>query len=38
MSGKYFADNNVSETSLDGRDMDLAKKLWDFSMNLTNQK
>ncbi|WVZ14523.1 hypothetical protein V8G54_012089 [Vigna mungo] len=35
INGKYFADNNVSETCLQGRDMDLAKKLWDFSMNLT---
>nr|XP_007152229.1 hypothetical protein PHAVU_004G112300g [Phaseolus vulgaris]ESW24223.1 hypothetical protein PHAVU_004G112300g [Phaseolus vulgaris] len=36
-NGKYFADNNVSEASLQGRDMDLAKKLWDFSINLTKQ-
>ncbi|WVZ14118.1 hypothetical protein V8G54_011684 [Vigna mungo] len=35
INGKYFADNNVSETCLQGRDMDLAKMLWDFSMNLT---
>ena len=37
ISGSYFVDNNVSETSSHGRDMDLAKKLWDFSVNLTNQ-
>jgi len=37
INGKYFADNNVSEASLQGRDMDLAKKLWDFSINLTEQ-
>ncbi|RDX68091.1 Short-chain dehydrogenase TIC 32, chloroplastic, partial [Mucuna pruriens] len=35
ISGKYFVDNNLSETYSHGRDMDLAKKLWDFSMNLT---
>jgi len=37
ISGKYFADNNVSEACLQGRDMDLAKKLWDFSINLTKE-
>ncbi|KAK8470321.1 hypothetical protein PHAVU_004G112501 [Phaseolus vulgaris] len=37
INGKYFADNNVSEASLQGRDMDLAKRLWDFSINLTEQ-
>ncbi|XP_052723857.1 short-chain dehydrogenase TIC 32, chloroplastic-like [Vigna angularis] len=35
INGKYFADNNISEACLQGWDMDLAKKLWDFSMNLT---
>ncbi|BAU02294.1 hypothetical protein VIGAN_11179300 [Vigna angularis var. angularis] len=35
INGKYFADNNVSEACLQRWDMDLAKKLWDFSMNLT---
>ncbi|KAF3432961.1 hypothetical protein FNV43_RR24063 [Rhamnella rubrinervis] len=35
MSGEYFADSNVSEASPQARDMELAKKLWDFSKNLT---
>ncbi|CAJ1952820.1 unnamed protein product [Sphenostylis stenocarpa] len=35
ISGKYFVDNNIAEPSSHGKDMDLAKKLWDFSINLT---
>ncbi|XP_024025399.1 short-chain dehydrogenase TIC 32, chloroplastic [Morus notabilis] len=35
VSGEYFVDSNVSKASSQGRDMDLAKKLWDFSLNLT---
>lgn len=35
VSGEYFVDSNLSETSAKGKDMDLAKKLWDFSQNLT---
>ncbi|KAF3665208.1 Short-chain dehydrogenase TIC 32, chloroplastic [Capsicum annuum] len=34
VSGKYFLDNNLATTSTRARDMDLAKKLWDFSMDL----
>ncbi|XP_027358929.1 short-chain dehydrogenase TIC 32, chloroplastic-like isoform X4 [Abrus precatorius] len=34
ISGEYFADCNISKTSSKGKDIDLAKKLWDFSMNL----
>ncbi|XP_027364164.1 short-chain dehydrogenase TIC 32, chloroplastic isoform X4 [Abrus precatorius] len=34
ISGKYFSDSNVSTTTSQGTDPDLAKKLWDFSMNL----
>ncbi|XP_057424398.1 short-chain dehydrogenase TIC 32, chloroplastic isoform X2 [Lotus japonicus] len=34
VSGKYFSDSNVSKTTPHGTDADLAKKLWDFSMNL----
>ncbi|KAH1230674.1 Short-chain dehydrogenase TIC 32, chloroplastic [Glycine max] len=36
ISGKYFSDSNVANTTAQGTDADLAKKLWDFSMNLTN--
>ncbi|MED6121128.1 Short-chain dehydrogenase TIC 32, chloroplastic [Stylosanthes scabra] len=34
VSGKYFSDCNLSQTTSHGTDADLAKKLWDFSMNL----
>ncbi|XP_061364470.1 short-chain dehydrogenase TIC 32, chloroplastic isoform X1 [Gastrolobium bilobum] len=34
ISGKYFSDSNVAMTTSQGSDADLAKKLWDFSMNL----
>ncbi|QCE08198.1 short-chain dehydrogenase TIC 32, chloroplastic-like [Vigna unguiculata] len=35
ISGKYFSDSNVARTTSLGTDADLAKKLWDFSLNLT---
>ncbi|KAG5617036.1 hypothetical protein H5410_016860 [Solanum commersonii] len=34
VSGEYFQDNNLATPSKKARDMDLAKKLWDFSMDL----
>ncbi|KAK7315080.1 hypothetical protein VNO77_33612 [Canavalia gladiata] len=34
INGKYFVDNNLAKTYSQGTNMDLAKKLWDFSMNL----
>jgi len=34
ISGKFFYDNNVAEPSSQGKDADLAKKLWNFSMKL----
>ncbi|XP_019442122.1 PREDICTED: short-chain dehydrogenase TIC 32, chloroplastic-like [Lupinus angustifolius] len=34
ISGKYFADSNEYKTTPYGTDADLAKKLWDFSINL----
>ncbi|KAL5173694.1 Short-chain dehydrogenase TIC 32, chloroplastic [Glycine soja] len=34
VSGEYFADNKIAKANSLGRDIDLAKKLWDFSMNL----
>ncbi|MED6135832.1 Short-chain dehydrogenase TIC 32, chloroplastic [Stylosanthes scabra] len=37
ISGEYFADSNLAQASSVGRDIDLAKKLWDFSMNLTQK-
>ncbi|KAG4991526.1 hypothetical protein AAZX31_09G124200 [Glycine max] len=35
ISGEYFADSNIAKANSQGRDIDLAEKLWDFSMNLT---
>ncbi|KAL5201463.1 hypothetical protein ABZP36_035817 [Zizania latifolia] len=34
VSGKYFCDSNVYETSEKGKDMKLAKRLWEFSIEL----
>lgn len=34
VSGEYFADSNLSKTSQKATDVELGKKLWDFSMNL----
>ncbi|KAK0595143.1 hypothetical protein LWI29_003943 [Acer saccharum] len=34
MSGEYFSDCNLAKANDQARDIDLAKKLWDFSMNL----
>ncbi|XP_047162318.1 short-chain dehydrogenase TIC 32, chloroplastic-like isoform X2 [Vigna umbellata] len=36
ISGEYFADNRMAKVGSKGRDIELAKKLWDFSMNLIN--
>ncbi|XP_051129338.1 short-chain dehydrogenase TIC 32, chloroplastic-like [Andrographis paniculata] len=35
VSGEYFADSNISKTSVLGTDVELAKKLWDFTVDLT---
>ena len=32
LNGEYFFDNNVKESSDMGRDMDMAKRLWETSM------
>ncbi|KAK7270873.1 hypothetical protein RJT34_26365 [Clitoria ternatea] len=34
ISGEYFVDSNLSKVYPPGRDVDLGKKLWDFSMNI----
>ncbi|KAG6470312.1 hypothetical protein ZIOFF_071377 [Zingiber officinale] len=34
VSGKYFSDSNLAEPNSKAKDMDLAKKLWDFSVGL----
>lgn len=36
VTGKYFSDSNLYEPSAKAKDADLAKKLWDFSLKLTN--
>ncbi|XP_074556324.1 short-chain dehydrogenase TIC 32, chloroplastic-like [Curcuma longa] len=34
VSGRYFCDSNLGESNSKAKDMDLAKKLWDFSVGL----
>ncbi|OVA14009.1 hypothetical protein BVC80_1787g84 [Macleaya cordata] len=34
VSGEYFMDNNISKANSQAKDTELAKKLWDFSINL----
>ncbi|KAI3920234.1 hypothetical protein MKX01_017891, partial [Papaver californicum] len=34
VTGEYFVDNNISKATSQANDPELAKKLWDFSMNL----
>jgi len=38
VSGQYFADSNLNKASGYARDPELAKKLWDFSVKLTESK
>ncbi|OWM72054.1 hypothetical protein CDL15_Pgr017937 [Punica granatum] len=38
VSGEYFSDSNIAKPSALAQDSDLAKKLWDFSINLTELK
>ncbi|KAM1780811.1 hypothetical protein FF1_041940 [Malus domestica] len=35
VTGEYFRDSNLSKPSRQGQDAEMAKKLWDFSMDLT---
>ncbi|CAN1189736.1 Short-chain dehydrogenase TIC 32, chloroplastic [Linum perenne] len=37
VTGKHFMDCNLAEPNCHGKDMDLAKKLWDFSLRLTTR-
>ncbi|KAL9412290.1 hypothetical protein AB3S75_045837 [Citrus x aurantiifolia] len=34
VSGEYFSDSSIYKPNSQGQNMELAKKLWDFSMNL----
>lgn len=38
VSGEYFADSNISKSSKYVNDPEMAKKLWDFSLELTQPK
>lgn len=38
VSGEYFADCNIAKPSDQAKDADLATKLWDFSLSLTDLK
>ncbi|KAF8013399.1 hypothetical protein BT93_I1293 [Corymbia citriodora subsp. variegata] len=38
VSGEYFMNSNKAKASSLGQDAELGKKLWDFSINLTNPK
>ncbi|WOG85827.1 hypothetical protein DCAR_0105020 [Daucus carota subsp. sativus] len=38
VSGEYFCDSNIASRSTLATDAELAKKLWDFSLNLTQPK
>jgi WW domain-containing oxidoreductase len=38
VSGEFFADNNVAKPTDQAKDAELAKKLWEFSMELTKSK
>ncbi|XP_009350657.2 short-chain dehydrogenase TIC 32, chloroplastic-like [Pyrus x bretschneideri] len=38
VSGEYFVDCNIAKSSSQAKDADLAAKLWDFSLTLTNPK
>ncbi|CDP05169.1 unnamed protein product [Coffea canephora] len=37
VTGTYFSDSNVAEPSLQAKDIELAKRLWDFSSTLIHQ-
>ncbi|KAJ8768545.1 hypothetical protein K2173_022652 [Erythroxylum novogranatense] len=38
VTGEYFKDSNIAKPSALAKDEELAKKLWDFSLNLTNSQ
>ncbi|XP_061348691.1 short-chain dehydrogenase TIC 32, chloroplastic isoform X2 [Gastrolobium bilobum] len=38
ISGEYFMDSNKANPTSQAKDSELAKKLWEFSVSLTNQK
>ncbi|KAJ9706464.1 hypothetical protein PVL29_001795 [Vitis rotundifolia] len=38
VSGEYFSDSNIAKPSSKGKDAELGKKLWEFSISLTEPK
>jgi WW domain-containing oxidoreductase len=38
VSGEYFVDSNKANPTAQSKDTELAKKLWDFSLSLTEPK
>lgn len=38
ITGKYFMDSNIANPNSHAKDAELAKKLWDFSLRLTDPK
>lgn len=38
VSGEFFQDNNLAKANKMGRDPELAKKLWEFSLTFTEAK
>ncbi|XP_020420340.1 short-chain dehydrogenase TIC 32, chloroplastic-like [Prunus persica] len=38
VGGEYFVDCNIAKPSSQAKDADLATRLWDFSLSLTNAK
>ncbi|KAI5655464.1 hypothetical protein M9H77_32651 [Catharanthus roseus] len=38
VSGEYFSDSNIAKPSALAKDAELAKKLWEFSLSLTDPK
>ncbi|XAR70282.1 Very-long-chain 3-oxoacyl-CoA reductase [Bertholletia excelsa] len=38
VTGEYFSDSNIANPSSQAKDAELAKKLWDFSLSLTDPK
>lgn len=38
VSGEYFKDSNIANPSSKAKDADLEKKLWEFSISLTEPK
>ncbi|GMP92919.1 hypothetical protein CsSME_00042961 [Camellia sinensis var. sinensis] len=38
VTGEYFSNSNIAKPTAQAKDADLAKKLWDFSLSLTDPK